>query len=104
MSFEKEEQTEQSRVLKRSEIEEYEGETIDIGEPKKDDLNVECEREEEKNNYSGVQFKVYQSNGSCLMILVVLFLIIVGLVIFLPLGLFILGIAVLGAIIRRLLN
>lgn len=105
MNFEKDEQTDSTRILKKSEVYEYEGETIDIGDPQKEDAAAEFEKEEARqNHYSGASFKVYQSNGSCLVVLGILLIVVLGLIFFLPLGLFLLGVALVGGLLRRLFN
>ena len=93
----------EQRVLKPSEVRDYEGETIDVGEEKKDNCNHE---RSEENYYTQSQgtFKVYQTGNSCVGILVVLLIIIIALVFFLPLGLFLLGVAVIVGLIKKILS
>lgn len=93
------------KVMNQSDVYNYEGETIDIGEPKKDEpLRDHVEEEESYQYYQNPQVKIYQSNSSCLIIIIVLILAIIGLIFFLPLGLLILGVAIVVGLLRQLFN
>lgn len=93
------------KVMNQSDVYNYEGETIDIGEPKKDEsFNEQKVEEENYQYYQNPQVKIYQSNSSCLVIIIVLILAIIGLIFFLPLGLFILGVAIIAGLLRQLFN
>ena len=93
----------EQRVLKPSEVRDYEGETIDVGEEKKDNCNHE---RSEQNYYTQPQgtFKVYQTSSSCMGALLILLIILVALVFFLPLGLFLLGVAVIVGLIKKIFS
>lgn len=93
------------KIMDQSEVYNYEGETIDIGDTKNDESFM-GQREEEGGYqyYQNPQVKIYRSNSSCLVILVVLILAIVGLIFFLPLGLFILGVAIVVGLVRQLFS
>lgn len=89
----------ESRPLSKEEVYEYEGETIDVGE-KKTSSGSTIEESEELFGNSSSTIKVYQGNGSCLIILVVVLLGLIGLIIALPVGLFILGLGMVISIAR----
>ncbi len=91
------------RLLSKEEVYDYQGETIDVGE-KKTSSDAAMEEPEGIFGNSSSTIKIYQGNGSCLIVLVVVLLGIIGLVIALPVGLFILGIGLIVSIIRRLLR
>ena len=89
----------ESRPLSKEEVYEYEGETIDVGE-KKTSSGSTIEEAEGLFGNSSSTIKVYQGNGSCLIILVVVLLGLIGLIIALPVGLFILGLGMVISIVR----
>ena len=92
---------EEQKKLDPSEVYDYEGETIDVGEPKRQGKEATDRNEYQQENY-GSSFKVYQSNGSCLGILVVLLVMILLLVFFLPIGLFMLAVAIVIGLIKKI--
>ena len=89
----------ESRPLSKEEVYEYEGETIDVGE-KKTSSGSTIEESEGLFGNSSSTIKVYQGNGSCLIILVVVLIGLIGLIIALPVGLFILGLGMVISIVR----
>lgn len=91
------------KVMNQSDVYNYEGETIDIGDSKKDEpLKDQSDPEGKYYYYQNPQVKIYRSNSSCLIIVIVLLLAIIGLIFFLPLGLFILGVTIIAGLLRKL--
>jgi|GEM_PF-2622934 hypothetical protein len=99
-----ENRNEEPRILDQSEVHNYEGPTIDVGEPKQDDFHQSRNESGFSGSQWGSRIKVYQSNNSCLMTLGIIILVILGLIFLLPVALLILAVILIGRVIRQALK
>lgn len=103
--MEEKDKMQEPQHLSKEEVFQYEGETIDVGEKKESDSYYQQVEEPEGPFFSNQsRIKVYQGNGSCLIILLVLVVGVIGLFFALPVALFILGLGAVIGLLRKLFS